>query len=174
MKDKQYLDIQAKAIWYVERYATSSENLRKYLIRKVRDTHLSIGSNEIIVDIIREFQEQKIINDKLFADGKLRNLILRGWSINKSVYKLKQLGIADHDIELCINEMKNENNELDLYAAARLVKKRSLGAFRRVDFNDKVKTREFGIMSRAGFSYSICKKLLIDMDKEQIEEIYER
>ena len=55
MKDKQYLDIQAKAIWYVERYATSSENLRKYLVRKVRDSHLSIGSAEIIAEIIRDF-----------------------------------------------------------------------------------------------------------------------
>ena len=127
MKDKQYLDIQAKAIWYVERYATSSENLRKYLVRKVRDSHLSIGSTEIIDEIIRDFQEQKIINDKLFAEGKLRNLILRGWSINKSIYKLKQLGISSHDIETCIDEMKKENSELDLYAAARLVKKRSLG-----------------------------------------------
>ena len=61
MKDKQYLDIQAKAIWYVERYATSSENLRKYLVRKVRDSHLSIGSVEIIGEIIREFQDQKIM-----------------------------------------------------------------------------------------------------------------
>ena len=174
MKDKQHLDIQAKAIWYVERYATSSENLRKYLVRKVRDSHLSIGSAEIIDEIIREFQDQKIINDKLFAEGKLRNLILRGWSINKSIYKLKQLGISSHDIETCIDEMKKENSELDLYAAARLVKKRSLGAFRRVEFNDKVKNKEFGIMSRAGFSYGICKKLLIDMKKEEIEDIYER
>ena len=54
MKDKQYLDIQAKAIWYVERYATSSENLRKYLVRKVRESHLSIGSAEIIDEIISE------------------------------------------------------------------------------------------------------------------------
>ena len=174
MKDKQYLDIQAKAIWYVERYATSSANLRKYLVRKVRDSYLNLGSDEIIDDIIREFQGQKIINDKLFAEGKLQNLILRGWSINKSVYKLKQLGISDHDIDICVDEMKKENNELDLYAAARLVKKRSLGAFRRVEFNDKVKTKEFGIMSRAGFSYGICKKLLVDMNKEEIEAIYER
>ena len=51
---------------------------------------------------------------------------------------------------------------------------RSLGAFRRVEFNDKVKNKEFGIMSRAGFSYGICKKLLVDMKKEEIEDIYER
>ena len=174
MKNKQYLEIQAKAVWYVERYATSSENLRKYLKRKVRDTHLSLGSEEIIQKIINEFKDQKIINDKLFAEGKLRNLILRGWSINKSIYKLKQLGVSEIDIEICLEEMKSENYELDLFAAARLVKKRSIGAFRRVEFNDKVKAKEFGIMSRAGFSYGLSKRLLIDMNKKEIEDIYER
>jgi len=34
---------------------------------------------------------------------------------------------------------------------------------------DKIKSREFGILSRAGFSYAITKKVLIDMDKSEIE-----
>ena len=67
--------------------------------------------------------------------------------------------------------MKKENSELDLYAAARLVKKRSLGAFRRVEFNDKVKNKEFGILARAGFNYALSKKLLYELSMEEIDKI---
>ena len=53
MRNKtSYTEIEGKALWYLQRYATSSENLRIYLKRKVQDTHLNIGSDEIINTII--------------------------------------------------------------------------------------------------------------------------
>ena len=47
MSENNLKEIESKAIWYLERYATSSQNLRKYLKRKVMNTHLNIGSDEI-------------------------------------------------------------------------------------------------------------------------------
>ena len=174
MKSKIYLDIQAKAIWYLERYATSSTNLKKYLKRKVQNTYMSIGSEEIIESIIIELNEQKILNDKFFAEGRLKTLINKGWSLKKSEYKLKELGISQPIIKECVDELGSNKQELDLIAAAKLTKKRSIGVFRRSELDDKNKNREYGIMARAGFSYDICKRLLTGMTKEEVEEIYDQ
>ena len=78
-----YTEIEGKALWYLQRYATSSENLRSYLKRKVKDTHLNIGSDEIINTIISSLEDQKILDDKLFSESKIRNFLNRGWSLKK-------------------------------------------------------------------------------------------
>ena len=68
-----------------------------------------------------------------------------------------------------INNLEGNEEEINLVSAITLVKKRSIGPYRKVEFTDKVKNREFGILSRAGFSYAISKRVLIDMDKNEIE-----
>ena len=87
--------------------------------------------------------------------------------------KLKELGISQTIIKDCIDELGSDKQELDLIAAVKLTKKRSVGVFRRSELDDKIKNREYGIMARAGFSYDICKKLLTEMTKEEVEEIYD-
>ena len=169
MKESNLKEIESKAIWYLERYATSSQNLRKYLKRKVMNTHLNLGSNEIINKVINRLESQKILNDRFFTETKVRSLLNKGWSTKKIGFKLKELGISPELIEENINNLDGNEDEINLVSAITLVKKRSIGPYRKVEFTDKVKNREFGILSRAGFSYAISKKVLIDMDKNEIE-----
>jgi regulatory protein len=84
---------------------------------------------------------------------------------------LKQLGINDDTIEICIENIKSEEFDVELFAASKLVKKRFIGPFRRKELDDKLKNREFGILARAGFNYALSKKLLYDLSVEEIEEI---
>ena len=123
MKNKSnYTEIESKALWYLQRYASSSENLRNYLRRKVKDSHLSINSEEII-------------NEQYIRDS-----------------------------------VKN----IDLIAACRLAKKISIGPYRKNELTEKIKMRELGVLSRAGFSYNIVKKILFEMSKEELEDIYDQ
>ena len=55
--------------------------------------------------------------------------------------------------------------------AIKLAKKRSIGPFRKSELNDKLKMKEYGILSRAGFSYSLCKKVLNELNLEEIDLI---
>ena len=48
MVSENYKKIESKAFWYLERYASSSKNLRDYLRKKVRDTELNQDSEVII------------------------------------------------------------------------------------------------------------------------------
>ncbi len=99
MKNKSnYTEIESKALWYLQRYASSSENLRNYLRRKVKDSHLSINSEEIINEIIFSLERQKILNDQLFSESKIRNYLNKGWSLKKIEFKLKELCVKDNII----------------------------------------------------------------------------
>ena len=77
-----------------------------YLKRKVQDTHLNIGSDEIINTIISSLEDQKILDDKLFSESKIRNFLNRGWSLKKIQFRLRELRVKNNIIEECIAEAK--------------------------------------------------------------------
>ena len=72
MKESNLKEIESKAIWYLERYATSSQNLRKYLKRKVVNSHLNLGSEEIINKVISKLESQNILNDQFYQKRTLK------------------------------------------------------------------------------------------------------
>ena len=117
MKNKSnYTEIESKALWYLQRYASSSENLRNYLRRKVKDSHLSINSEEIINEIIFSLERQKILNDQLFSESKIRNYLNKGWSLKKIEFKLKELYVKDNTIIDAIQNIRDSVKNIDIIA----------------------------------------------------------
>ena len=55
-----------------------------------------------------------------------------------------------------------------------MAKKKSIGPYRKNELTEKIKMRELGVLSRAGFSYNIVKKILFEMSKEELEDIYDQ
>ena len=82
MVSENYKKIESKAFWYLERYASSSKNLRDYLRKKVRDTELNQDSEVIINQIITNLEKQNILNDAVFSESKSRTFINKGWSLS--------------------------------------------------------------------------------------------
>lgn len=171
MISENYKKIEAKAFWYLERYASSSKNLKDYLRKKVRDTDLNNDSELIISQIINNLEKQNILNDGIFSESKAKTFINKGWSLSKIKFRLKQLGINNETIDICIENIKTEEADIELIAASKLVKKRFIGSFRRKELDDKLKNREFGILARAGFNYALSKKVLYELSADEIEEI---
>jgi|GEM_PF-1205280 len=171
MISENYKKIEAKAFWYLERYASSSKNLKDYLRKKVRDTDLNHDSELIISQIINNLEKQNILNDGIFSESKAKTFINKGWSLSKIKFRLKQLGINNETIDICIENIKTEEADIELIAASKLVKKRFIGSFRRKELDDKLKNREFGILARAGFNYALSKKVLYELSADEIEEI---
>ena len=142
MISENYKKIEAKAFWYLERYASSSKNLKDYLRKKVRDTDLNHDSELIISQIINNLEKQNILNDGVFSESKAKTFINKGWSLSKIKFRLKQLGINNETIDICIENIKTEEADIELIAASKLVKKRFIGSFRRKELDDKLKNRE--------------------------------
>ena len=69
MVSENYKKIESKAFWYLERYASSSKNLKDYLKKKVRDTELNQDSEIIInkiVDGITSIRDTKHLGQIIF------------------------------------------------------------------------------------------------------------
>ena len=171
MVSETYKKIEAKAFWYLERYSSSSKNLKDYLKKKVRDTELNHDSEIVINQIIINLEKQNILNDSIYAESKVKSFINKGWSISKIKFRLKQLGVNEDIINSCIDKVNAEESDIELFAASKLVKKRSIGPFRRNTLDEKIKNKEFGILARAGFNYALSKKLLYELSIEEIDKI---
>ena len=148
MVSENYKKIESKAFWYLERYASSSKNLKDYLRKKVRDTELNQDSEVIINQIITNLEKQNILNDAVFSESKSRTFINKGWSLSKIKFRLKQLGINSETIEICIDNIKAEESDIEIIAAS----KSNLFNGWRVISVDKI-----------GFKHNFIKSVFLDL-----------
>ena len=156
---------------YLSRYFSSSNQLEKVLLRRVKK--LPHSSREIeekakilIRSIIIDLQKQHIIDDLLFAEIKINYFFQRGKPLHIIYQKLKSLGLQKDIVEKAINNFKNEyiakneNQNIDLTAAKNFAKRFRLGPYRKnISDADKIK-KEFSKMARAGFSYETTRKTI--------------
>ena len=160
--------LQNAAAFYLERYPSTAEGLRRVLNRRVAkakmlDAPIMENVGRAIDDIVAKFVAAGVIDDKAFAQTKARSLHRRGASNRLTRQKLKMAGV-DGDtlakamdalgIELDANPMQREQR-----AAAALARRRRLGPYRLKDRKDH-RLRDLAAMARAGFAYDIAKKVI--------------
>ena len=119
-----------------------------------------------------------IVNDRLYAEARVRSLHGQGKSRRAIVRKLAEKGVADDDIEAALAEFAMEFGEgassevVDLEAAVRLARRRRIGPFRRGEGADERQMRrEFGVMARAGFGYTVARRVLNAEDLQALEDL---
>ena len=86
--------------------------------------------------IIFSLERQKILNDQLFSESKIRNYLNKGWSLKKIEFKLKELCVKDNIIIDAIKNIRDSVKNIDLIAACRLAKKKSIGPYRESELTD--------------------------------------
>ena len=142
------------ALYYLERYETTSDKLRTVLKRRVAKARLEQPippeANTWIEDILTQMQHLGYISDKRFTDNTVRRLSQAGKSPAFIRSKLKQAGIDDDTITIALADTD------ELTSARLMVQKKHLGN----DFG-----RDLARLARAGFSY--------DTAREALEEVTE-
>ena len=99
------------ALNYVEKYNSSKKNLKYILLRKVKKN--IINNNEKIkkleqdiIEIIKELEEQKIINDDVYANSKIYSYLNLGKSKQSIKYNLLKKGVEKEIIENAIDKFE--------------------------------------------------------------------
>ncbi|WP_417795151.1 regulatory protein RecX [Terasakiella pusilla] len=166
------------ALRYIDRFATSRENLRQVLMRRVQksnyyhDTPLEDGINWINT-IVDQLEQANFINDQRYAEGRAGALHRKGTSLRVIQMKLKEKGISDQDIAHALNalseETQSENLERD--AAIALARRRRLGPWRLPEKREDFKDKDLGALARAGFSYDLARDIIEADSPEDLEEI---
>lgn len=154
------------ALHYLERYASSSENLRQVLLRKVRraarDQEVDeTASREWIDELVTRFLQAGLLNDTEYTRMKVGALHRRGNSGRAIRQKLTQKGVDTDLVDAALAELAEEESiaDTDLAAAVTYARRRRIGPFRR-EKREENRDRDLAALGRQGYSYDIAKKVL--------------
>jgi len=155
------------ALYYLERFATSSENLRAVLKRRVyksarfHQTDPDQGY-DLVDQLITRFLSSGLLDDQAYANFRVTTLRRRGKSRRAIISGLLAKGLGKDIIERAFEKMADANDEGndELQAALTYARKRRLGRYGNADDREDRRDRDLGKLARAGFSYDIALAII--------------
>lgn len=165
------------ALHHLERFATSAENLRRVLDRRVQKAayhHDDLDLDEVrgwIDALITRYVQSGLLDDQAYADARARTLTNRGNGARLVRMKLKEKGLADDVIDQALGGLCDDHADPELAAAVKLAKRRRLGPFadpaKRSDLRDK----HLAALARAGFSYDMARRVIEAEDADELDDL---
>lgn len=155
--------LEAMALRYVERYATSREKLARYLKRKLMERGWA-GSGQPMVDaLVEKMAALRYVDDRQFAESRTRSLARRGYGTRRIGQALAADGIS--------SDLRDEvTGDLDpLAAAVSLARRRRLGPFGDADPTPDGRRKAIGILMRAGHSLDVARRVAGAGTVEELE-----
>ncbi len=158
--------LQRAALAYLERYASSAENLRRVLKRKV-DKRCRLRDEdpaefqEMIDEVVAKSLRTGLIDDNRYAEARIATLRRRGGSARAIQAKLSAKGVDRSTIAAVLESGEEDDEEKAAHALAR---RRKLGPYRpgeRAPYRDK----DLAALVRAGFRFDVARNV-IDGDRE--------
>ena len=167
------------ALYYLQRFSSSSENFRRVMIRRVKrsaqyhNTNFEEGA-EIVDQLISRFVRIGLLDDLQFAQVRATSLRRRGLSERTIRAKLMERGFAVEVINESLELLKCDNEDPELTASIIFSRKRRLGPFREIlDKRNEFREKDMAKLARAGFSYHIAQKVIRAETLEELEEMVE-
>ena len=160
-KPKKPLDsekLEALALHYLGRYATSRAKLERYLRRKLYERGWDgegDGLRELDA-ILERCTKAGYVNDAAYATMRARDLAARGYGEGRLKQRLYADGIAEADGE----EAKAHAAEQRVSAALAFAKRRRLGPWAGERAEGRQWERSLSAMLRAGHSMTLAKRIL--------------
>jgi regulatory protein len=161
------------ALAYLGRYASSAENLRRVLLRKVRrrlrDDSEAIGQAAPLIDaVVERHRISGLIDDTVYAGQIAQSIYRRGQSLAKVRARLAAKGVDRAIATRALSALSAEAADPDLAAACVFARRQRLGAYRHRDIDP---ARELAAFARAGFSRRVADAVLACRDVEAVEAL---
>jgi regulatory protein len=170
--------LQNAATFYLERYPSTAEGLRRVLNRRVRRAEMVEAPvienvKQAIDAIVAKFVAAGVIDDQAFAQTKARALHRRGSSNRVTRQKLRFAGVdgetLDKAMEGLDEELDTDPRQREWQAAVALARRRRLGPFRQKDRRE-FRDRDLAAMARGGFEYQLARKVIDATDPDALDE----
>ena len=171
------------ALFHLERFASSAENLRRVLMRRVRKSVQIHGTDPAagaaaIDALIERFLKAGLLDDKLYAEARAARLHRRGASGRMIAASLAEKGIDRDLIGTTLDEDDGDHGASarpggDLAAAAALARRRRLGPYRLPENRAEFRQKDLGSFARAGFGRSIAERVLNAEDPDALRALVE-
>lgn len=150
--------LEALALFYVARYATSTAKLERYLLRKVRERGWEDEAPVDTAAMVARYVEKGYVDDQAFARSKSNSLTRRGYGPRRVSQALGADGIDEH-----IREDVRPNEARQRHAALAMAKKRRFGPFRKdldQDLERATREKQIAAMLRAGHMLDNVRQIL--------------
>src|SRR5881227_472475 len=162
------------ALGYLERFASSAENLRRVLRRRVRRR---TGDNETVQraaaqidELVARYRESGLIDDAAYAATRARGRLARGEPLRRIAAGLAAKGVDADDRAAALDALRETAPDPDLAAACAFARRRRLGPYRRGLAHHKTadRNRDLGSFARAGFGRREAEAVLGCADPEAV------
>jgi regulatory protein len=175
--------IERWALAYLGRFASSAENLRRVLRRRVRRVRRRLPSEDreaaaqavtAIDDLVARYRASGLVDDAAYAAGRARSRLRRGQSLNTIRAGLAAKGVAAEDAAAAIGALREDGSDPDIVAAIAFARRRRLGPFRRAPAmgdGGELRLKELGALARAGFSRAVAEAVLDCTTPEDAEAL---
>lgn len=165
------------AVYYLSRFASSSGNLRRVLMRKVaraardgEEGQAEAGA-QMVDALITRYLDKGLLNDRAYAAQAASSLARRGASRYSIAGKLGQKGVDNELVAQTIAGLDEEGGVSELAAACALARRRRLGPYRTPDKRADFREKDLASMARAGFSLNLARRVLRAKDVEALERL---
>jgi regulatory protein len=165
--------LERAALHYLERYASSTANLRRILMRRVLKSAEAHGTDtaegEAMIDaLIARYRKGGLLDDAGYAQMRAETLHRQGASRRMTRAKLAAKGVAADDIDGALEALADIVTEPDLAAACNYARRRRLGPWRRANRTEH-RDRDLAALGRQGFGYDLARKVVDAPDGDQLE-----
>lgn len=158
------------ALSYLGRYASTAENLRLVLRRRVRrrlrdDDEGAAAARTLIDELVTRYCAAKLVDDAGYAAGRVRRDVARGRSLRRIAAGLAAKGVGASDAAAAIATLHDDAADPDLAAACAFARRRRFGPFRTGEAD---RQRELAAFARAGFSRRVAEAVLACADETEV------
>ncbi len=161
------------ALAYLSRFASSAENLRRVLLRRVRRRSPAgseaVRQAEPLIDLLVErYCRSGLLDDAAYAAQRVQSLNRRGEFVLKIRARLAAKGVENSVAAEALAALGDDAGDPDLVAACAFARRRRLGPYRRGIADH---TRELSCFARAGFGRRIAETVLACSDIDAVEAL---
>jgi len=165
------------ALYYLERYDTSSAHLRRRLHQKIQLSAKVHGTDPeegaaAVEQLIARFTELGLLDDARFAREQVRRLLARGTSGAMIRNRLRAKGLTAEEIDAALAADEAGGAGRELRAALRYARRRRLGPYRldgRPGERAERRDRDLAALGRQGFDFETALQVIDCEDPALLE-----
>lgn len=166
--------LEKAALDYLGHYASSAENLRRVLVRRIARAGAERAEAEAarsaIDGIVARLVGEHLLDDRLYAAQLAASLHRRGMSAAQIRARLAAKGVAGDDAKAALAALGGKA-ESELAAACVLVRRRRIGPLRAAATRASFRERDLGVLARAGFALDLARRVLGARDEQDLERL---
>ena len=164
--------LERAALHYLRRYASSSENLRRVLMRRVLRSAEAHGTDPedgaAVTDaLINRYQSSGLLDDANYARLRAESLHGRGASARLIRTRLMAKGVDAEDIDAALAALDDLTMDTELAAACNYARRRRIGPWRRAD-REAHREGDLAALGRQGFGYETARKVIEAADTDEL------